>query len=407
MTWHSLFQNLIIVRNFSLLLALVCFSYLLYGQSYLDERRQLETEKKRLLDEISKNEAELSKTNSQKKDVLFNLSRIEQNILQRNLLLASIQKEQRLIEDQMTQQAYEKKNLEAQKLKLQKEYSSLLRWVYRNKINNSMLHFIISAESFNSAFRRLQLLRQYHQYRSQQAEALKNTLTEISKKIASLQSLQSEKKLLIQNIRKQEKDLSAELTEKNNLLAGLESEEKKLWQTLTFQEAQKANLQNAIQSAIQKEIAEAKRKKFMPETNNKLGGFANSKGNLDWPVNQGKVTQAFGTRAHPTLKKILIQNNGINISTPSDTPVKAVYPGVVVGVTEVPGYNYSIILKHENDYFTVYTNLAVVSVVKGDKVNLHQKIGRVPSGNPEFHFEIWNLKEHLDPLVWLQNKSSI
>ena len=350
---------------------------------------------------------ELSKTDSQKKDVLFNLSRIEQNILQRKLLLASIQKEQQLIENQIIHQSGQRKKLESQKLKLQKEYSTILRWVYRNKINNSMLHFIISAETFNNAYRRLQLLRQYNRYRSQHAEALKNTLTEISKNITSLESLQSEKNLLVENLQKQEKDLSTELIEKTKLLAGLESTEKKLLQTIALQEAQKANLQSAIQSAIQREIEIAKRKSNTPEASNEASAFAQRKGNLDWPVSGGKVIQAFGKRPHPTLKKILIQNNGINISTRSDAYVSAVHPGVVVGVTEVPGYNFSIILKHENNYFTVYTNLTVVSVTKGEKVGLHQKMGRVPSENPEFHFEIWNLKEHLNPLEWLQNKSSI
>ncbi|MGA1543376.1 MAG: murein hydrolase activator EnvC family protein [Saprospiraceae bacterium] len=395
------------MRNFSLIFFLFCFCCLAHGQSYSLERKQLEDEKKRLLDEISKNEMELSKTDSQKKDVLFNLSRIEQNILQRKLLLASIQKEKQLIENQMVQQSDEQKKLESQKQKLQKEYSSTLRWVYRNKINNSMLHFIISAETFNNAFKRLQLLRQYNRYRSQHAEALKNTLTEISKKITSLESLQSEKNLLIKNLQSQEKNLSNELKEKTKLLAGLESAEKILLQTIAFQEAQKANLQSAIQSTIQKEIEIAKRNSYTPETSNNTNGFAQRKGSLDWPVSGGKVIQAFGKRPHPTLKKILIQNNGINISTHSDASVNAVHPGVVVGVTEVPGYNFSIILKHENDYFTVYTNLTVVSVVKGEKVGLHQKIGRVPSENPEFHFEIWNLKEHLNPLDWLQNKSTI
>jgi septal ring factor EnvC (AmiA/AmiB activator) len=395
------------VRNFSLILSLICYCCFLHGQSYQDERRLLEVEKKRLLEEISKNEAELSKTKSQKKDVLFNLSRLEQNMLQRKLLLASIQKEQRLIENQIAQQTEKKKILETQKLKLQNEYNSILRWVYRNKINNSMLHFIISAESFNDAYRRMQLLRQYNRYRSQQAEALKNTLVDISKNLALLQSLYSEKNTLVENVQKQEKDLSTELIEKTKLIVGLESAEKKLLQSIALQEAQKANLQSAIQNTIQKEIEAATRKPIILETSDNLSAFASRKGNLDWPVSQGKVSQAFGKRPHPTLKKILIQNNGINISTPSDALVHAVHQGVVVGVTEVPGYNYSIILKHENDYFTVYTNLAVVNVVKGEKVSLHQKLGRVPSGNPEFHFEIWNLKEHLDPLTWLQNKSPI
>ncbi len=407
MTWRSLFQNLIIVQHFSLILLLVCSGWWLHGQSYENERRQLEIEKKRLLDEIKKNEAELSRTNNQKKDILSNLSRIEQNILHRKLLISSITKEQRLIDNQIARQTQEKNKLETQKLHLQREFSTILRWVYRNKLNNNMLHFLISAESFNDAFRRVQLLRQYQRYRSQQAEALKNTLLEISKNLTFLQSLRSEKNLLVQNLQKQENDLSAELIEKTKLMAGLESTEKKLLQTIALQEAQKANLQSAIQNAIQKEIEAAKRKNMPLEAPNYLSTFANRKGNLDWPVNHGKVTQAFGKRPHPTLKKILIQNNGINISTPSDALVLAVHQGVVVGVTEVPGYNFSVIIKHENDYFTVYTNLAVVSVAKGEKVSLHQKLGRVPSGNPEFHFEIWNLKEHLDPQAWLQNKSPI
>ncbi len=111
---------------------------------------------------------------------------------------------------------------------------------------------------------------------------------------------------------------------------------------------------------------------------------------LIWPVD-GIVTSEFGIRDG-------IPHDGIDISTPEGTPIKAAYDGkVIYSGDELKGYGNLIIIKHEGDYATVYAHNKKNYVKEGDKVKKGQIIGEVGStGNansPHLHFEIrWRAK---------------
>ena len=116
------------------------------------------------------------------------------------------------------------------------------------------------------------------------------------------------------------------------------------------------------------------------------------------------ITKFFGKQAHPSLRKIEITNNGIDIRTDRNASVRAVFHGEVVGTQFIPGYNHMLILKHGN-FYTVYSNLKDVSVRRGDQVKAKQAIGQVsldPKTNiSEVHFELWQNKERLNPVNWI------
>jgi murein DD-endopeptidase MepM/ murein hydrolase activator NlpD len=125
---------------------------------------------------------------------------------------------------------------------------------------------------------------------------------------------------------------------------------------------------------------------------------------LPWPVDRGVISESFGTHPHPVLKGITTNNNGINISAPAGASVKAIYDGEVTGVISIPGANMAVILKH-GEYLTVYSNLASVSVSKGQKIHTGQVVGvadKDDSGNKsEAHLEIWKGKTKLNPAAWI------
>jgi len=120
-----------------------------------------------------------------------------------------------------------------------------------------------------------------------------------------------------------------------------------------------------------------------------------------WPVD-GTVTSEFGIRDG-------IPHDGIDISAPEGTLVKAVYDGkVIYSGDELKGYGNLIIIKHDNDYATVYAHNKVNYVKEGDKVKKGQVIGEVGrTGNatsPHLHFEIrWRAKP-INPRLLLPEK---
>ena len=81
--------------------------------------------------------------------------------------------------------------------------------------------------------------------------------------------------------------------------------------------------------------------------------------------------------------------------------VNVVFSGVVRSIFVVPGMGSSILVRHGN-YLTVYSNLATVSVKKGDNVYIGHTIGQLESTSETLHFEIWNETKNLNPEKWVK-----
>jgi murein DD-endopeptidase MepM/ murein hydrolase activator NlpD len=121
--------------------------------------------------------------------------------------------------------------------------------------------------------------------------------------------------------------------------------------------------------------------------------------NFRWPA-KGRVIAAFG----PTTNGQ--QNNGINISLPENTPVKAAEDGVVdYAGNELNGYGNLVQVRHPNGYVTAYAHTKELLVKRGDQVKRGQSIARSgQTGNvnaPQLHFEIRKGASPLDPIKFL------
>lgn len=133
------------------------------------------------------------------------------------------------------------------------------------------------------------------------------------------------------------------------------------------------------------------------------GNFSSRRGRLGWPVDQARIVQGFGTFQHPKYKDVKVSNSGLDLGTTAGGKVHAVFDGKVVGAQFINGYQYTVILQH-GTYYTVYSNLAAVSIKRGDAVSTGQEIGQVGTERPEMHFELWRDKQKLNPSSWLERK---
>jgi len=118
-----------------------------------------------------------------------------------------------------------------------------------------------------------------------------------------------------------------------------------------------------------------------------------------WPAN-GRVIAGYG--ATPNGQ----QNDGINISLPENTPVKAAEDGVVAYAgNELKGYGNLVLVRHPNGYVTAYAHAKELLVKRGDQVKRGQPIARSgQTGNvtaPQLHFEIRKGASPLDPMRFL------
>jgi len=117
-----------------------------------------------------------------------------------------------------------------------------------------------------------------------------------------------------------------------------------------------------------------------------------------WPV-KGKVIAFFGK----TKSKI---NKGITIAAPVGTPIKAIQSGKVIFSDMYGPFGDTVILKHANQFSSVYAHNSRNLVRKGQWVSQGQTIGTVGiSGNvsmPCLHFEIRKKSKAVNPLLFLR-----
>ena len=105
-----------------------------------------------------------------------------------------------------------------------------------------------------------------------------------------------------------------------------------------------------------------------------------------------------------------VTHNGIDIKADKTTVVKAAEAGVVKSIKNDPRYGLTIVIKHDNTYQTVYSNLLTSEfVVEGETVEKGQSIGTVGNSavfeiadEPHLHFEILKDSIAIDPSIYIK-----
>lgn len=97
------------------------------------------------------------------------------------------------------------------------------------------------------------------------------------------------------------------------------------------------------------------------------------------------------------------RNDGIDISAPAGTEVKAAAAGTVAAITTDTAQTPIIVVRHADNLLTVYAGVDAITVKKGDSVQRGQSIAKVRAGTPSFlHFEVRRGVDSLDPVTFLQ-----
>ena len=118
-----------------------------------------------------------------------------------------------------------------------------------------------------------------------------------------------------------------------------------------------------------------------------------------WPV-EGKINNVFDEVENR-------RHQGIDLSAPVGTSIRASHAGKVIYSNHtIKGYGNLIIIRHSEEFVTVYAHNQVNLVEEGSLVERGQIIGRVgQTGNasgPHLHFEIRKNNKALDPLFFLK-----
>jgi lipoprotein NlpD len=136
-----------------------------------------------------------------------------------------------------------------------------------------------------------------------------------------------------------------------------------------------------------------------PKAEEPQGQIRIDKGRFMWPL-KGPVITRFGIQ--PSGMKY----NGIKIAAKEGAPVQAAAAGTIIYASYVKGYGDTIIVKHDENYTTVYAYLKSSVAKKDDRVKKGEKIASVgpseePGGEPHLYFEIRERNKARNPQFFL------
>lgn len=129
-----------------------------------------------------------------------------------------------------------------------------------------------------------------------------------------------------------------------------------------------------------------------------------SGGSFRWPV-KGRVISGFGTKPDGG------HNDGINISVPQGTSVKAAENGVVAYAgSELKGYGNLVLVRHANNWVSAYANNEELLVKRGEKVRRGQIIAKAGAtgsvSQPQVHFELRKGSRPVDPTKYMSSMAA-
>jgi murein DD-endopeptidase MepM/ murein hydrolase activator NlpD len=148
-----------------------------------------------------------------------------------------------------------------------------------------------------------------------------------------------------------------------------------------------------IQQAIVKQNVDPQPTASLPAKAEAAPADANPE--FRWPA-RGRIIQGFKSGG----------NDGINISVPEGTAVKAAENGVVAYAgSELKGYGNLVLIRHPNGFVSAYANNGAIEVKRGDTVKRGQTIAKSgQTGNvatPQLHFELRKGSTPVDPTNYL------
>ncbi|GGW90701.1 peptidase M23 [Salegentibacter mishustinae] len=376
-------------------------------------RESLEKKRVELRNEIRRIN-ELRSSNKQKeRSVLSQVEDLDQQIRSTENLIKVTNQQANLLTNQINANTNKISRLREELEQLKQDYARMIEKSYKSKSSQSRIMFLLSSENFLQAYKRLQYMKQYTNYRKQQGDEIKVRTEELQELNADLADQKEAKDALIAENRQTRTQLEKNKKAQQDLMQNIRSKEGEFAAQIRQKQQEINKIDAQIEKMIRESIAKSNEEsgsternvyELTPAAKALAADFVKNKGRLPWPVRSGVVTSRFGRQPHPVVKSISINNNGVNIDTDSGGKARAVFNGTVSEVQVLKGANKAVMVRH-GDYITIYDNLEKVYVKRGDVVSTGQELGAVAtsrtSGKTTLHFLIYKNMQKMDPADWI------
>ena len=387
----------------------------MWSHAQTGEQEALKARKEQLENEIREINRLLFAERKQKGSVLDQMEALNQKINRQQQLIRVTNQQSNLLNRQINSNIRHITKLREDLETLKADYARMIRKSYQNRSQQNRLLFLMSSTSFFQAFKRLQYMKQYTQFRKRQGEEIVAKTEELRALNTDLTRQRKEKELLITQNRRIKDQLTAEVQSQQTLLKTIRQNESAYAVEIDKKRKEARAIERQIENLIRSAIAASNRESgsgnassstfaLTPEATLIANNFSANKGRLIWPVEKGVKKQGYGIYPDAVYPGIKHQSNGVIIATDKGAKARAVFEGEVIAVLAVPGGNKGVQIKHGN-YISTYYNLSELYVKKGDKVEAKEALGEVytnrSNGLTQLKFYLYRDATRLNPEEWI------
>lgn len=379
------------------------------------KQKELEARRTELRREIRKINSLVSSNKSKEKSQVSLIEDLNYKVGVRRNLIKVTNQQANLLTREINNNQKQITTLRDELKRLKTNYANMIVKSYKNKNTQSKVMFLLSANNFKQAYKRIQYLNQYADYQKQQGENIKVKTQELQASNTLLLAQKEEKEKLIGENKIIQNELEVEQEQHKSIMNSIKKDLKKYTAQIKQKQKEANKIDREIDKIIRDAIAKSNVKKG--KTKSKSSSFAltaeakalakdflGSKGKLPWPVEKGIVKVRYGKQPSPIDKSIVINSNGVRISTEKGAKVRAVFKGEVFKIIKQKRSNPAVLIKHGN-YITVYKNLGKLFVEVGDIVATKQEIGEVftnqRTGESTLRFSVYKDIKTQNPSAWI------
>ena len=393
-----------------------------------DEKTEAQRQLEAARADVAELKKMLDKLQQEKSGVQKDLQKTETEMGQLERQVKDLQNELNSSEEEIRRLDDEKKKLEGARLEQQRLIGIQARAAYQSG-RQEYLKLLLNQQNPEKFSRTLTYYDYLSEARLEQLQAFNETLRQLAnveQEIAHHQNQLQQQKSELTSRREQ---LAAVRQERRQALAKLNSQFSAQDQKLKARQQDQANFARTIQAieetlarqareaeqARQRELLALQRQQQQPGSSassgqlvssaGAFGGpFAQARGKLPWPVD-GRLSARYGT---PRGGDARTKWDGVLISAPAGSQVRAVHGGRVVFADWLRGAGLLVILDHGGGYLSLYGHNQSLLREAGEVVKAGDPIATVGNtggqDSPALYFAIRQQGQPSDPARWCRTQ---
>lgn len=378
-------------------LAVLCFGLILFTGSGNDGLKLQSERLESIRGEIEELRSQLERFGEKKESLLAGINELETRKRLRKMELKEYGFRIRELEGDISERLEMMEKLEGE-IANQKIYiSRRLREIYKlGRLN--YLRLVLSMDDPGEMLRGYKYLSLLARKNSRKLGAFKSNLVELEDQSLKLTEEKEKLTMVKSDASAKKRELERSGRQLKKALQDIEEDEEIRRRALNELERAEKSLESFIA-----DIGKGEKRDLSTVSFPSIEKF---KGLLPWPSG-GRIALSFGKVKHPKFNTVTL-HKGIDIQAASGADILAVYDGNVVFCDWFEGYGKTVIIDHNEGYFTVYAHASKLFVNSGDFVTKGRKIAEVgETGSlkgPFLYFELRNGTEALNPMDWLEEK---